>query len=137
MDIRYPAILTPEDGGFLAQFVDLEEAFTEGDTLEDVLSNASKVLSMTLNGRMDEGMDIPQPTPKAVGAYLVAPDAKTQAAMLIRQARKGRSMADVARTMGTSWPAAKRLEDPHHCPSLKQLEKAAAIFGKKLVISFE
>jgi len=29
------------------------------------------------------------------------------------------------------------LEDPHHWPSLKQLEKAAQVLGKRLVLSFE
>jgi antitoxin HicB len=39
--------------------------------------------------------------------------------------------------MQTSWPAAQRLEDPRHSPSLKQLERAAAALGKRLVLSFE
>jgi antitoxin HicB len=39
--------------------------------------------------------------------------------------------------METSWPAAARLEDPHHWPSLKQLERAAHAVGQKLVLSLE
>jgi predicted RNase H-like HicB family nuclease len=35
MDIRYPAILTPEpDGGYLVQFPDCDEAFTEREKPE-------------------------------------------------------------------------------------------------------
>ncbi len=137
MSIHYPAILTPEQGGYLVQFVDLEEAFTEGGTPEEALFNASEVLTLTLDGRLDEGMDIPSPSSDVEGAHYIAPDAKTQSALLVRRARGNRSLADIARALDTSWPAAKRLEDPHHWPSLKQLDKAAAALGKRLVLSFE
>lgn len=43
----------------------------------------------------------------------------------------------MARVLETSWPAAKRLEDPRHWPSLKQLDKAATALGKRLMPSFE
>jgi antitoxin HicB len=137
MDIRYPATLTEEtDGGFLVQFVDFEEAFTEGDTLEEALFNAAEVLTLTLDGRMDECLPIPMPSVVA-DARLIAPSAKVQAALLVRRARADRPFADLARALDTSWPAAKRLEDPHHSPSLRQLERAAAALGKRLVLSFE
>jgi antitoxin HicB len=136
MDIRYPATLTQEaDGGFLVQFLDFEEAFTEGDTLEEALFNAAEVLTLTLDARMDEGVQIPEPS--AAAAYAIAPSAKVQAALLVRRARADRPFADLARALDTSWPAAKRLEDPHHSPTLKQLERAAAALGKRLVLSFE
>ena len=137
MDIRYPATLTEEtDGGFLVQFVDFEEAFTEGDTPEEALFNAAEVLTLTLDGRMDECLPIPTPSVVA-DAHLIAPSAKVQAALLVRRARADRPFADLARALDTSWPAAKRLEDPHHSPSLRQLERAAAALGKRLVLSFE
>ena len=71
------------------------------------------------------------------GAIYVAPDAKTQSALLIRRTRGARPLADLARVLETSWPAAKRLEDPRHWPSLKQLDKAATALGKRLMPSFE
>jgi antitoxin HicB len=137
MDIRYPATLIEEaDGGFLVQFLDFEEAFTEGDTLEEALFNAAQVLTLTLDARIDEGIPIPEPSGVA-DAHAIAPSAKVQAAMLVRRARADRPFADLARALETSWPAAKRLEDPHHSPTLKQLERAAAALGKRLVLSFE
>lgn len=137
MEIRYPAVLTPDGAGYVVRFIDLDEAITEGDSLEEALFNAAEVLSLTLNGRMAEGMEIPLPTAGGEPTHWVAPDAKTQAAMLIRHARGGRTLADLAHAMETSWPAAKRLEDPNHWPTLKQLEKAAAVLGHRLVLSFE
>ena len=118
------------------QFVDLEEAITEGDTLDDAAFNAAEVLTAILFYRLDHGQTIPAPSAPA-GRAVATPDAKTQAVMLLRDARGDRSMADLARGMGTSWAAAQRLEDPHHWPSLKQLDRAARVLGKRLVLRVE
>ena len=137
MEIRYPAVLKPEESGYFVQFVDLEEAFTEGETLDEALFNAAEVLTLTLDARMEEGMSIPDPGSCVEGGYYIAPDAKTQAALLVRRARGDRPLAELARALETSWPSARRLEDGTHWPSLKQLDKAAAALGKRLVLSFE
>jgi antitoxin HicB len=135
MQITYPAIVTAEQDGFTVQFVDLDEAFTEGDTMEEALFNASEVLTLTLEGRLSENLPVPLPSKKIKGAHYVAPDAKTQAVMLLREARGERTLSDLARALETSWPQAKRLEDPHHWPSLKTLDKAARVLGKRLVLT--
>ena len=138
MEIRYPATVEKqEDGSFLVRFVDLADTFTEGQTREEALFNASEVLSAMLAWRLDEAKDVPAPSLKVKGAHYIAPDAKTQAAMLLRLARGERTLSDLARTLETSWPAAKRLEDPTHWPSLKTLDRAAAALGKRLVLSLE
>ena len=138
MDIRYPAtVALQQDGTFFVQFVDLTDTFTEGQTKEEALFNAAEVLSAMLAWRLDESKEIPAPSQKIKGASYIAPDAKTQAAMLLRLARGERSLSDLARTLETSWPAAKRLEDPTHWPSLKTLDRAAAALGKRLVLTLE
>ncbi len=138
MDIRYPATLEiQDDGSCFVQFVDLPDTFTEGKTKEEALFNAAEVLSAMLAWRLDEAKNVPAPTPKVKGAHYVAPDAKTQAAMLLRLARGERTLSELARALETSWPAAKRLEDPSHWPSLKTLDRAAAALGKRLVLSLE
>ena len=138
MDIRYPATVeVQEDGSFFVQFVDLPDTFSEGHTQEEALFNATEVLSAMLAWRLDEAKDVPAPTPKVRGAHYIAPDAKTQAAMLLRLARGERSLSELARALETSWPAAKRLEDPTHWPSLKTLDRAAAALGKRLVLTLE
>ncbi len=135
--IAYPCIVKPvKSGGFTVSFPDMDECFTEGDTLEEALFNAAEVLSLTLEGRIDEGLPVPKPG-RIKGATYVAPEARTQAALLVRAARGNRPLSEVARAMGTSWPAAQRLENPRHSPTLKQLERAAAALGKKLVLGFE
>lgn len=138
MDIRYPATVTAQgDGTYLVKFVDLTDTFTEGQSKEEALFNAAEVLSAMLAWRLDEAKDVPAPSQGIKGAHYVAPDAKTQAAMLLRLARGERTLSDLARALETSWPAAKRLEDPTHWPSLKTLERAAAALGKRLVLTLE
>lgn len=138
MNIQYPAIFEPQkEGGYCVRFPDLPDAITEGDTLDEAVFNAADVLTLTLDGRMDEGLEIPPPSRKARNARFIAPDAKTQAALLIRTARGDRPVSDVAAALGTSWPAAQRLENPRHWPSLRQLERAAKACGRRLVLSLE
>lgn len=136
MKTLYPAIITPEKvGGYCAQFVDLAEAYTEGETIEETLFNAAEVLTLTLEGRMQEGLEIPEPSARVARAHYIAPDAKTQAALLMRQARGEMSYAKLARALQTSWDVARRLEDPNHWPSLRALDRAASAMGKRLVLS--
>ena len=138
MDIRYPAVLEPEEGGgFFVRFVDLENAYTDGLTLDEALFNGAEVLSAMLGWMLDENKPIPDPSPAGDGMYLVAPDARTQAALLIRRARGDRSLAELARSPQTSWPSAQRLENPRHSPTLRPLERAAAALGKRLVLALE
>lgn len=137
MKIAYPCTITPQkSGGYVVQFLDLEEAFTEGETIEECLFNAQEVLSLVIEQRLADGVEIPSPS-HGDASYWVTPDATIQAAMLVRMNRKDRTLADLARALGTSWPSAQRLENPRHSPTLKQLERAAAALGKRLILSFE
>ena len=138
MNIRYPALLeTQENGALLVRFVDLDDTFTEGATLDEALFNGAEVLSAMLGCRLDHNLPIPDPSPAGEGMTLIAPDARTQAALLIRRARGDRSLAELARSLETSWPSAQRLENPRHSPTLRQLERAAAALGKRLVLALE
>ncbi|MBI9087678.1 MAG: type II toxin-antitoxin system HicB family antitoxin [Desulfobacterium sp.] len=139
MKALFPALIERDRSGmYFVKFPDLEEAITDGETIDEALFNAREVLSLTIESRLDEGIEISPPSHiQGDNVYLVAPAARVQAALLIHQARGQRSLADLARALDTSWPAAKRLEDPHHSPTLKVLDKAATTLGKNLVLSFE
>jgi len=138
MNVLYPAISEYDraEKRYMVCFPDLPEAITEGETLEEAFFNAYEVLTLTLEGRVDEGMEIPMPSHRK-GAKLIAPSAKAQAALLMRWAKGKHTTAEIARALNTSWPAVARLEDPHHWPNLRQLERAAAAIGQRLVISLE
>ena len=137
MKLLYPYTTTPQEpGGFFVQFADFDEAITEGDTLEEAAFNAAEVLSAIIAFRIDHNQDIPQPSP-ADGRPQAYPSVEVQSALLLRNARGERPIADLARGLDTSWAAAQRLENPHHWPSLKQLDRAARVLGKRLVLTME
>lgn len=137
MNLEYPFTIKPQSsGGFIVQFVDLEEAFTEGATIDECVFNAQEVLTAILEQRIDDRDEIPLPS-GGKHKHRVAPSASVQAALLVRFCRAGKSLADIARALGTSWPVAQRLENPRHSPTLRQLERAASALGKRLVLSFE
>ena len=55
----YPAIFTPEDGGYSIRFPDFESCYTSAPTLEDGLEMANDVLCLTLYGLEEDGGEIP------------------------------------------------------------------------------
>lgn len=59
----YPAIFTPaEEGGFTVNFPDLQNCFTDGDTIAEALEMAKDVLCLTLYGLEEDRKEIPQPS---------------------------------------------------------------------------
>jgi antitoxin HicB len=138
--IAYPARfeLQPE-GGYFVQFLDLENAFTQGDDLSHAELMATEVLTLVLDDLLQEGKPIPLPTQGVIESTVhnIAPEPPVQSALMIHFARGDKSLAELARAMGTSWPAVARLENPRHWPNLRQLDKAARALGKKLVLSLE
>ena len=140
MDIQFPArLIEQDDDTLLVEFPDLPGALTYGRTPEEAIFNAREALSAYLASMLKHGEPIPTPArdPGHEMTVLITPDAKTQAALLIHAARGDRTIADLAFALETSWPSAKRLEDPEHWPSLRTLDRAAQVLGMRLVLRLE
>ena len=56
----YPAVLTPEKGGYFVNFPDIESCYTQGDDLADALEMAKDVLALRLRGYENEKKAIPR-----------------------------------------------------------------------------
>ena len=137
--IGYFAIFEPaEEGGFVITFPDIPEAISEADDKSAAMFNASEVLDLCLTERIASGEALPTPSKYTKGVW-VEPSASVQAAILVRKTREkeGKNLADLARALKTSWAAAQKLETPANNPTLKQLERTAAVLGKRLVVSFD
>jgi antitoxin HicB len=141
MNVLYPAqiIFDKDDNRYLVKFSDMPEAITEGESEEEALFNASEVLTLVIEGRLEENIEVPQPSLCRKGQVLISPSARAQAALLIRwaKAQGAHTTSEIARSLNTSWPAISRLEDPKHWPSLRQLEKVASALGQQLILSME
>jgi antitoxin HicB len=138
MIIAFPYLLERgEDERFFVHFIDIEEAITQADTLEEAAFNAAEVLSGVLACRLEDNDPIPEPSTCPENGYLALPNSKVQTALLLRKARGNKSLSELANAMDTTWTAVQRLENPQHWASLKQLDKAAKVLGKRLVLSLE
>lgn len=139
MKVQYYAkVESAEEGGFSVTFPDVPEAITEGDTLEEAIFHAHEALELSLEQRLLDKEIIPEPTKQNGNKFhLITPSAAIQAAILVKKSREGKSIADLARMLETSWASVSRLESPNYAPNLKYLERAARLLGKKLVIEFE
>lgn len=60
----YPVRLAPDkaDGGYVVTCRDLPEAITQGESIEDALTEAADCLGEAIAARIDDGRDIPQPS---------------------------------------------------------------------------
>jgi antitoxin HicB len=137
-NLLYPARIWKEDSVYYVQFEDLENGFTFGETLKKAKEMAADVLSGLLSSYLEHDEPIPAHSSKIKGKniYLIAPDAKVQAALLLRMARSSTSQSKVAQAMGTTWQAYQKIESPRSNTTLSKLQKAAKALNKYLVIEF-
>ncbi len=135
MNIQYQAILTFEDERFLVQFLGIREAFTEGESLSEALFNAQEVLNLSLEGRLEDGIEIPPPdTDKsAKNEYLITPEASIQSALLIHFNRENQSLTKLAEILNRP---VQEIKKPNRNMTLDSLENIAHAMGKQLIIDF-
>jgi antitoxin HicB len=137
----YPATLTPDvqDGGFIVTFVDLTEAFTQGDTVSEALQQATDCLDEAMVGRMRRRADIPAASPVAGGQYAIAVPAHTAAKaavyLALRQAQL--TQVELAARLHCDEKEVRRLLDPRHASRLSRLEAALAVLGQQFVVGVQ
>lgn len=119
MNVLYPANFhyNKHDKRYTVVFPDLPEAITEAETREEAFLNAADVLTLTLEGRIAEKINIPLPS-KIKDAEMIAPSAKIQSLLLMK------------------WAIHKTGKSPR-LPTLRQLENMAFKAGQRLVLSIE
>lgn len=62
MKYAYPAVFTPECGGYTVNFPDVPSCYTEGDTLAEAIENAADVLCLRLYDMEEAGDRISPPS---------------------------------------------------------------------------
>ena len=122
----YPIDLHEEpEGGFSVTFPDFDEAFADGDSFDEAISEAVDCLEEALAGRILRREDIPassqtkgRPT-AGPGAILTA---KTALYDALREERL--SIHDFAVSMGVQESEVLQMLDPRHATSIGRLEEA-------------
>ena len=134
----YYAKLAPDrkDGGFVVTFRDLAEAITQGDTIDEALSEAEGALQAAIEGRIEDGLDIPAPSQSKRGERPVATPVTTalKAAVYLAMRDAGMSKSELARRMHVNEKEARRMLDPKHPTKVPTLERALAALGRRAEI---
>jgi antitoxin HicB len=132
----YPALLTTDekDGGFVVTFRDLPEAITQGNSLEEALNEAADCLEEAIALRIDDKLEIPQPSPPENQEYLVAVPAQTalKAALYLVIREKGMSKVQLAATLNIHEKEVRRILDPHHATKLSTIERTLSALGQRI-----
>ena len=137
----YPATLTPDnkDGGFVVNFIDLPEAITQGDNVDNALLEAADCLEEAIANRIAMGLPVPSPSTIKKGQYSVALPAQmaAKAALYLAIQEIGISKVDLAKRLGCDEKEVRRLLDPHHSSKIPRIESALHAVGKQLIVGVE
>jgi antitoxin HicB len=137
--LAYPVKLDPaQEGGFIVNFADFPEGWSEGDNREQALAQAADLLETMVANYIAEDWDLPEPSP-ARGRPVVrlAPLVAVKAEVHRAMRQSGIDRADLARRLGIAPEAVDRLLSIHYETGLDQIEAALAALGRRLVVSVE
>lgn len=137
----YPVTLTPDDenGGFVVKFIDLPEAITQGENVDDALLEAADCLEEAIANRIVMGLPIPDASQATSGQYSVPLPAQmaAKAALYLAIQETGISKVELAKRLGCDEKEVRRLLDPHHSSKIPRIELALHVVGKKLIVGVE
>jgi len=135
----YPVKLTRDrkDGGYVISARDLPETITQGNTTEEAMSEAEGALQAAIEGRIEDGLDIPAPSRPRRGERMVSAPITTalKAAVYLAMREQHISKSELARRMRVHEKEARRMLDPRHPTRVPTLERALAALGRRAEIA--
>ena len=135
----FPASLTPDldDGGYVVAFRDLPEAITQGNSIESALQEAADCIEESIAARIDDRLDIPEPSDPLESEYLVTVPMQTalKAAVTLALSESKMNKVQLANALEVDEKEVRRILDPRHGTKLATLERTLQVLGKKAVLS--
>jgi len=132
----FPVVLTPDkkDGGFVVTCRDVPEVVTQGESVEEAISEAAGALEAAIEMRIEDGLGIPVPSATKRGEHLACLPVGTamKAALYVSMQEQNVSKADLARRLGLDEKEARRMLDPKHGTKVPALERALHALGKRI-----
>ena len=136
----YPVEITHDtiDGGFTATCRDLSEAITQGATTPQALLEAADAIEEAVASRIKRGIDIPEPSVKKQGEYMVAVPLSTslKAALYLAMRDDNISKSELARRIGVDEKEVRRMLDPRYPSKTPALERALSSLGRYVIAEF-
>ena len=137
MIYEYPCILeSDEDGGLVATFPDVPEAVTGGADRSEVLALAEDALATALAGYVHEKRDIPEPGATLPGQARVPVPTVVAAKLALFSAMRDQRITKVelARRLGLSESAVRKLANPDHRSHVGQVQRALRALGRTIKV---
>ena len=137
MKNAYPINLIEDTGGYVVTFVDIPEALTQGDTLEEALEMAADALATAMEFYFEDKRAVPAASKPAKGQPTVSLPASIWAKVLLLNEVVGQNLRpiDVAKKMGTRPQQVNRILDLKHPTKIDTLAAAFKAVGKELTLS--
>jgi antitoxin HicB len=137
---QYAVALKPaEEGGYVVSCRDLPQLVTQGEDLENALTEAADAMDEVFAAYMQGGLALPAPTKARRGEHVVSPPAETmaKAALYVAMKDAGISKVQLAKRLGIDEKEVRRLLDPHYGSKLPRIAQAIEALGRRLVIGLE
>ena len=133
----YPARFAWQEGTWLIRFRDLPDAISQAGVHEDVVDIAEGCLQATIEGRLEEGLDVPEPSEPRAGEVLVTLpiETATKAALLKTVAASGTTRVALGKALDLDEKEIRRMLDPRHSSKLPRIERVLKALGKQLQLS--
>jgi len=132
----YPVTLTPDeaDGGFVATFVDIPEAITQGDTEAEALAAAKDALASALDFYFEDKRAVPAPSRPKRGQHVIELAASLSAKVLLLNEMVTQDVrpAELARRLNTTPQEVNRLTNVRHTTRIDGIAAALQALGKHL-----
>jgi antitoxin HicB len=137
--LALPVKLDPaEDGGFVVNFPDFPEGWSQGGAREEALAQAADLLETMVANYMAEGWELREPSPaRGLSLVRLAPLVAAKAEVYRAFRQVGIDKAELARLLGVSPKGVERLFSIHHKTRLEQIASAHAMLGRRLIVSVE
>jgi len=138
--LDYPVILQAQpEGGFVVTFPDVPQAITQGEDEDEALLYAIDALETALSFYVDDRKALPLPSEPKCGQKTVRPSPLECAKLGVYQAmtEQGIKKSELARRLNWHVPQVDRLFDLRHASKFEQIQMAATVLGKRLVLSVE
>lgn len=134
--VFYASLVADDSGGYVVTFPDVPEAITQGDTVEEALTEAQDALVAALGFYVEAGEALPRPRRrKDLHPIAVPPLVAAKLALYDAMRAEGMTGAKLARKLKVADTTVRRLLDLDHRSHIEEVERALEALGRRLVVS--
>ncbi len=135
----FPMRLSRADGRFQVRFPDVPEAMTDGADEREAVGEAVDCLVAALGGYVEARRELPRPSRPSRGTRPIALPPLVSAKLALYETMRARRISGVAlaRRLGLTEAAVRRLLDLDHRSHIGQIETALAALGKRVVVEVQ